>query len=90
MKHMVLRRPIGMVAAFSPWNFPMSSPARKIGGALSAGCSIILKPSEETPAGAVQIAPPSMTRACRPGYSISCSEYLPKSPSISLRRMRCA
>src|SRR5262245_25886962 len=55
MKHMVLRQPIGVVAAFSPWNFPMSSPSRKIGGALSAGCSIILKASEETPAGAVQL-----------------------------------
>src|SRR5580700_4208952 len=55
MKHMVLRQPIGVVAAFSPWNFPMSSPARKVGGALSAGCSIILKASEETPAGAVQL-----------------------------------
>src|SRR5262245_56524203 len=56
MRHMVLRQPIGPVAAFSPWNFPMSSPARKVGGALSAGCSIILKASEETPAGAVQLA----------------------------------
>jgi succinate-semialdehyde dehydrogenase / glutarate-semialdehyde dehydrogenase len=55
MKHVVLRQPIGVVAAFSPWNFPMSSPARKVGGALSAGCSIILKASEETPAGAVQL-----------------------------------
>ncbi len=55
MKHMVLRQPIGVGAAFSPWNFPMSSPARKVGGALSAGCSIILKASEETPAGAVQL-----------------------------------
>jgi succinate-semialdehyde dehydrogenase/glutarate-semialdehyde dehydrogenase len=55
MKHTVLRQPIGVVAAFSPWNFPMSSPARKVGGALSAGCSIILKASEETPAGAVQL-----------------------------------
>src|SRR6516162_1793163 len=56
MKHSVLRQPIGVVAAFSPWNFPMSSPARKVAGALSAGCSIILKASEETPAGAVQLA----------------------------------
>lgn len=56
MKHMVLRQPIGVVAAFSPWNFPMSSPARKVGGALAAGCSIILKASEETPAGAVQLS----------------------------------
>jgi succinate-semialdehyde dehydrogenase / glutarate-semialdehyde dehydrogenase len=55
IKHTVLRQPIGVVAAFSPWNFPMSSPARKVGGALSAGCSIILKASEETPAGAVQL-----------------------------------
>src|SRR6201992_1460925 len=54
MRHTVLRQPIGPVAAFSPWNFPMSSPARKVAGALSSGCSIILKASEETPAGAVQ------------------------------------
>jgi len=55
MRHTVLRQPIGVVAAFSPWNFPMSSPARKVAGALSAGCAIILKASEETPAGAVQL-----------------------------------
>jgi succinate-semialdehyde dehydrogenase/glutarate-semialdehyde dehydrogenase len=55
MRHIVLRQPIGVVAGFSPWNFPMSSPARKVGGALAAGCSIILKASEETPAGAVQL-----------------------------------
>ena len=53
MRHTVLREPIGVVAAFSPWNFPISSPARKVAGALAAGCSIILKASEETPAGAV-------------------------------------
>src|SRR5262249_59673240 len=55
MRNMVLRQPIGVVAAFSPWNFPMSSPARKVAGALASGCSIILKASEETPAGAVQL-----------------------------------
>src|SRR5262245_63406202 len=47
MRHTVMRQPIGVVAAFSPWNFPMSSPARKVAGALSSGCSIILKASEE-------------------------------------------
>jgi succinate-semialdehyde dehydrogenase/glutarate-semialdehyde dehydrogenase len=56
IKYIVLHRPIGVVAAFSPWNFPMSQPARKIGGALAAGCSIILKAAEETPAGAFHIA----------------------------------
>jgi acyl-CoA reductase-like NAD-dependent aldehyde dehydrogenase len=48
MRNTVLRQPIGVVGAFSPWNFPMSSPARKVAGALSSGCSIILKASEET------------------------------------------
>jgi succinate-semialdehyde dehydrogenase/glutarate-semialdehyde dehydrogenase len=56
IKYTVLHQPIGMVAAFSPWNFPMSQPSRKIAGALAAGCSIILKASEETPAGVVHIA----------------------------------
>ena len=56
IRYVVLHQPIGMVAAFSPWNFPMSQPARKIAGALAAGCSIIIKASEETPAGALHIA----------------------------------
>lgn len=46
----VLKLPVGPVAAFSPWNFPLVLSARKIGGALAAGCSIILKGAEETPA----------------------------------------
>ena len=46
----VLKRPVGPVAAFSPWNFPLVLSARKIGGALAAGCSILLKAAEETPA----------------------------------------
>ena len=55
LQHVVYRQPIGPVAAFSPWNFPFSAPARKVAGALAAGCSIILKASEETPAGALQL-----------------------------------
>lgn len=51
----VHHHPIGVVAAFSPWNFPMSQPARKIAGALASGCSIILKAAEETPGGAIHI-----------------------------------
>lgn len=46
----VSRHPVGPVAAFSPWNFPLVLSARKIGGALAAGCSVLLKPAEETPA----------------------------------------
>lgn len=55
VRYIVHHQPIGPVAAFSPWNFPMSQPARKIGGALASGCSIILKAAEETPAGAMHI-----------------------------------
>lgn len=46
----VLKLPVGPVAALSPWNFPLVLSARKIGGALAAGCSIIVKAAEETPA----------------------------------------
>ena len=56
VKYIVHHQPIGPVAAFSPWNFPMSQPSRKIAGALASGCSIILKAAEETPAGAMHIA----------------------------------
>ncbi|HIZ50117.1 MAG TPA: NAD-dependent succinate-semialdehyde dehydrogenase [Candidatus Pseudomonas excrementavium] len=44
-----VKRPIGPVAAFAPWNFPAVLVARKLAAALAAGCSIIIKPAEETP-----------------------------------------
>ena len=56
VRYVVHHQPIGTVAAFSPWNFPMSQPCRKVAGAIAAGCSIILKAAEETPAGALHIA----------------------------------
>lgn len=48
--------PIGVVAAFTPWNFPMALAAKKFAGALGAGCSIICKPSEETPGSVLAMA----------------------------------
>ncbi|RTL67868.1 MAG: NAD-dependent succinate-semialdehyde dehydrogenase [Hyphomicrobiales bacterium] len=91
MRHTVLRQPIGPVAAFSPWNFPVSSPSRKVGGALSAGCSIILKASEETPGGAYQIArafqdaglPPGVLNLVT-GVPSEISQYLIPQPEIRL------
>ena len=47
--------PVGPVAAFVPWNFPAGWPMRKIAAALSAGCSIVIKPSEEMPGTVCQI-----------------------------------
>lgn len=67
MRHTVVREPVGVVAAFTPWNFPLSSPARKVGGALAAGCSIILKAAEETPAGAVMLAHAFLDAGLPPG-----------------------
>jgi succinate-semialdehyde dehydrogenase/glutarate-semialdehyde dehydrogenase len=91
MRHTVLRQPIGPVAAFSPWNFPVSSPSRKVGGALSAGCSIILKASEETPGGAYQLARcfvdgglPAGVLNLVYGNPAAISEYLIPHPSIRL------
>ncbi|HEY4863149.1 MAG TPA: NAD-dependent succinate-semialdehyde dehydrogenase [Xanthobacteraceae bacterium] len=55
-RQMVMQEPVGICAAFTPWNFPAITPARKIAGALSAGCSLILKASEETPGTAVEMA----------------------------------
>ena len=52
MQQMILRTAIGPVAAFTPWNVPIGAPARKIGGALAAGCSVIIKAAEETPGSA--------------------------------------
>ena len=47
---LVIKEPVGPVAAFSPWNFPINQAVRKISAALAAGCSIIIKAPEETPA----------------------------------------
>jgi succinate-semialdehyde dehydrogenase/glutarate-semialdehyde dehydrogenase len=54
-RQLVLQEPVGVVAAFTPWNFPTLTPARKIGASLAAGCSIIIKPSEETPGSCVEL-----------------------------------
>jgi len=48
--NLVIKQPVGPVAAFTPWNFPIIQIARKLGAALAAGCSIIIKAPEETPA----------------------------------------
>lgn len=52
----VIHQPVGPVCGFVPWNFPAGSPMRKISAALAAGCSIVIKPSEETPGTIVEIA----------------------------------
>jgi succinate-semialdehyde dehydrogenase/glutarate-semialdehyde dehydrogenase len=55
LRQIVVQEPVGIVTAFTPWNFPALTPARKIGGALAAGCALILKASEETPGACVEM-----------------------------------
>ena len=53
---MVLRQPIGVVAAITPWNFPAAMITRKVAPALAAGCTVVLKPAPETPLTALALA----------------------------------
>jgi succinate-semialdehyde dehydrogenase / glutarate-semialdehyde dehydrogenase len=51
-----IRQPVGVVAAITPWNFPAAMVTRKVGPALAAGCTVVLKPAEQTPLTAIAIA----------------------------------
>jgi succinate-semialdehyde dehydrogenase/glutarate-semialdehyde dehydrogenase len=53
---LTLKQPVGVVAAVTPWNFPAAMITRKVGPALAAGCSVVLKPSELTPLSALALA----------------------------------
>ncbi|MFU1798632.1 NAD-dependent succinate-semialdehyde dehydrogenase [Paenibacillus azoreducens] len=52
----VQKQPVGVIAAITPWNFPASMITRKVAPALAAGCTVVLKPSEETPFTALKLA----------------------------------
>ena len=89
VQQMVLPEPVGIVAGFSPWNFPVSQAARKIGGALAAGCSIIIKCPEETPGSPVgmvrcfhEAGVPAGVINLIYGVASELSEYLIPHPAI--------
>lgn len=85
----VLREPIGVCVAFSPWNFPFSQAFRKVAAAVGAGCSVILKGSSDTPHAVVAMAkmfhdaglPPGVLTLVS-GDSGMISDYLIKSPVV--------
>ena len=54
-RFMVLHQPVGVVAAITPWNYPVSMITRKIAPALAAGCTLVLKPAEATPLCAIKV-----------------------------------
>ena len=53
---LAIRQPVGVTAAITPWNFPMAMIARKVGPALAAGCTMVIKPASETPLSALALA----------------------------------
>ena len=55
VQQMVLKEPVGPVAAFTPWNFPVNQIVRKLSAALATGCSMIVKAPEETPASPAEL-----------------------------------
>jgi succinate-semialdehyde dehydrogenase / glutarate-semialdehyde dehydrogenase len=82
--------PIGVVAAFTPWNFPMALAAKKFAGALGAGCAIICKPSEETPAAVLALARALLDAGVPPaaiavvfGRPDKISNYLIQAPAVA-------
>ncbi|MGI8880240.1 MAG: aldehyde dehydrogenase family protein [Jatrophihabitans sp.] len=56
LNHHVTAKPVGIVAVMTPWNFPVSIPARKVAPALAAGCSVVFKPSEVAPVSGLRFA----------------------------------
>src|SRR5690606_6177851 len=89
VRNMVIMEPIGPVAGFAPWNFPVSQAVRKISAALAAGCSIIIKCPEETPGSPLAIVRcfddagvPAGVINLVYGTPAEISEYLLPSPGI--------
>ena len=62
-----VREPVGVVAAFTPWNFPINQAVKKLAAALAAGCSIIIKGPEETPASVAELARAFVDAGLPPG-----------------------
>ena len=86
---LVIKEPVGPVAAFTPWNFPVNQAVRKMSAGLAAGCSIILKGPEETPASCAELVrcfadagvPAGVVQLVY-GVPAEISEYLIASPII--------
>ncbi|MEP7300377.1 MAG: NAD-dependent succinate-semialdehyde dehydrogenase [Caldimonas sp.] len=66
-RFIVIRQPIGVCAAITPWNFPIAMITRKVGPALAAGCTMVVKPAEATPLSALAIAELGQRAGLPPG-----------------------
>ena len=66
-RYLTIKQPVGVVAAITPWNFPIAMITRKAAPALAAGCTIVIKPAEETPLCALAIAKLALDAGVPPG-----------------------
>jgi succinate-semialdehyde dehydrogenase/glutarate-semialdehyde dehydrogenase len=66
-RSLVVQEPVGPVAAFAPWNFPIGNPGRKLGAPIAAGCTVIVKPAEEAPASAMAVVQALLDAGLPPG-----------------------
>jgi len=66
-RYVTIKQPIGVVAAITPWNFPIAMITRKVGCALAAGCTIVVKPAAETPLSALALAKLALDAGVPPG-----------------------
>ena len=71
---LVVKEPVGPVAAFTPWNFPINQAVRKLSAALATGCSIILKAPEETPASPAELVRAFVDAGVPPGVIMLSSQ----------------
>jgi succinate-semialdehyde dehydrogenase/glutarate-semialdehyde dehydrogenase len=89
VQQLSIKEPVGPVAAFTPWNFPINQVVRKLAAALAAGCSIIVKAPEETPASPAELIRAFVDAGTPPGViglvfgnPSTISEYLIAHPTI--------
>ena len=87
----VLRQPVGVVAAITPWNYPISMITRKLGPALAAGCTVVLKPAEATPLTAIEtfrifedaLFPPGVVNLVTAGDPVPVGEEFTSNPKVA-------
>lgn len=82
---LVLKQPVGVCAAITPWNFPLAMITRKVAAALGAGCSIIVKPAEATPLTALAL----MQLALQAGLPEGLIQILPTTDPVALGKALC-
>jgi len=89
-RFVVMRQPVGVAAAITPWNYPVSMLTRKLGPALAAGCTVVLKPAEQTPLCAIEVfkifdqvgLPPGVVNLVTTNDPVSVGRTLMDSPVV--------